>query len=91
MRKRIKHLSIIFFAITNFSCQENESPAEIVDPTQEISCNLIPADPNHLINGDQLPIVAGKLLSYAVVKKRNVLIHRRGNGSICMEWFIIDI
>ena len=66
MRKRIKHLAIIFFAITNFSCQENESPAEIVDPTQEISCNLIPADPNHLINGDQLPIVAGKLLSYAV-------------------------
>ena len=66
MIKRIKHLSIIFFAITNFSCQENESPAAIVDATQEISCSLIPADPNHLINGDQLPIVAGKLLSYAV-------------------------
>ena len=64
--KRIIYRSIIFFALTVFGCQKKESPIEIVEPTQEISCSLIPADPNNLINGDQLPIVAGKLLSYTV-------------------------
>lgn len=65
MKKNI-YISIIFFAITIFGCQEKENPIEIVEPTNNVPCTLMSADSDNLINGDQLPIIAGKLLSYAV-------------------------
>lgn len=64
--KRISYLSIIFFTISIFACEEQEHPIEIVDSVEPVSCTLMAADPDNLVNGDQLPIVAGKLLSYAV-------------------------
>ena len=64
--KRILNTSILFFALTNIGCQEEDNPVEINGPTQMTPCSLMSADPNNLTNGDQLPIVAGKLLSYAV-------------------------
>jgi len=64
--KRILYISIMFLLITTIGCSNKENLIEIEESTDNSPCTLMSVDPNNLINGDQLPIVAGKLLSYAV-------------------------
>lgn len=64
--KRFFYITIIFSTLTIFGCQKNDNPIEVIEQIDNAPCTLMSADANNLINGDQLPIVAGKLLSYAV-------------------------
>ena len=58
---------LLLFAF-NTGCQKDaqagQEEIELVEEVNPTTCGLV--DPSNLVNGDQLPIVAGKLLSYAV-------------------------
>lgn len=65
--KRIFYISIIFSAIIIiFGCQKKDTPIEVIEQIDNVPCTLMSANAENLVNGDQVPIVAGKLLSYAV-------------------------
>lgn len=58
---------LLLFAL-NTGCQKDaqagQAEIELIEELNQTTCGLV--DPSNLVNGDQLPIVAGKLLSYAV-------------------------
>lgn len=68
MRQFYGQFFLLLFALST-SCQKDaqagQNEIELVEEFKPTTCGL-EADPNNLVNGDQLPIVAGKLLSYAV-------------------------
>ena len=71
--RRFYILSLFFWVLLPLGCKQQEKPEETdfvididtLEAVNQTACGLT-VDPESLVNGDQLPIVAGKLLSYAV-------------------------